>query len=104
MRLALRRLGRMPSFPSGLLSLARQTHFYRLPIRKFNDLPKREAVDFGANGLWSNSRGKERRGNFCETLIFAQRNGQYRQVQLRLLLPRQATTESIPASLKGLRR
>ncbi len=84
--------------------MVRQTHFYRLPIRKFDDLPKREAVDFGANGLWSDSRGKESRGNFCKTLIFAQRNGEYRQVQLRLLLPRQATMESIPASLKGLRR
>ena len=79
-------------------------HFAAL-LNEYRGMGIKLAIDdFGADSLWSDSRGKERRGNFCKTLIFAQRNGEYRQVQLRLLLPRQATMESIPASLKGLRR
>lgn len=81
-----------------------QTQFDRLPIREVDDLLEREAVDFHANRLWSDARGKQRRRYLRQTFIFAQRDGKHRQVQLRLLLPRQTMMESIPAGLKGLRR
>src|ERR1700681_3536061 len=71
---------------SGRRSMVWQTQFDRLPIREVDDLLEREAVDFHANRLWSDARGKQRRRYLRQTLIFAQRDGKHRQVQLRLLL------------------
>src|ERR1700730_13133332 len=80
------------------------SHFDWLPIRKVDDLLEREAIDFRANCLGSDSRRKKRRRNFRQTFIFSKRDGEHRQFQLRLLLSRQTMMQSIQASLKRFRR